>query len=74
MNHKLYQLIQCADIVRFIKSSRLECLGHLRQMDGRRLALRIADWKQVGRIIRGRARKRWLDVVEDDLRCINMRG
>ena len=38
------------------------------------MAKRIADCGPIGRSIRGRPRKRWLDDIEDDLRCMNVRG
>ena len=34
---------------------------------------KIADWRPEGRIIRDRPRKRGLDDVQDDLRCMNVR-
>ena len=43
-------------------------------MDGRRKAKRIEDWRPVGRRIRDRPRKTWLDDVMDDLRCTNIMG
>ena len=35
---------------------------------------KITDWKTVGRIIKRRLRKRWIDNIEDDLRSMNVRG
>ena len=53
MNHELDQPIQGADIVCFIKSRRLEWLGHVRRMDDRRMAKKITDCRAVGRRIKG---------------------
>ena len=39
------------DVVRFVKSRRLEWLGDVRRVDGGRTSNRIADWKAVGRRI-----------------------
>ena len=36
-NHELKELIGNADIVRFIKSRRIACLGHVTRMDGIRM-------------------------------------
>jgi len=58
MNHKLNKLIENADIVRFIKSSRIAWLCHVMQMDDRRTPKKILEWKPVGMRIRGRPRKR----------------
>lgn len=74
MNHELNQLIQGADIVRFVKSRRLEWLGHVRRMDSRRIAKRIADSRPVRKRITGRPRKRWLDDVEDDFEMYERDG
>ena len=51
MNHELDRLIQGVDIVRLVKSRRIQWLDHVRQMDDRRSGKRIAHWRPVGRII-----------------------
>ena len=51
-NYVLDQLIHGADVVRFIKSRRLEWLGHIRRMGDIRTIKRIADWK-LYRLIKG---------------------
>jgi hypothetical protein len=56
MNYELNELIENADIVRFIKSGRIVWLGHVMQMDDKR----ILEWKTIGTRIRGRPRKRWI--------------
>jgi hypothetical protein len=35
-------------------------------MDGGRMPRRILEWKPVGRRIRGRPRKRWIEDIEED--------
>ena len=52
-----------ADTVRFIKSRRMTWLGHVMRKDGGRMPRRILEWKPVGRRIRGRPRKRWIEDV-----------
>jgi len=59
-NHELNELIGNTDMVRFIKSRRMACLGHVTRMDGGRMPRRILEWKPMGRRIRGRPRKRWI--------------
>ena len=65
MNYELDQLIYRliiqliyrlygTDVVRFIKSRRLDWLGHVRQMDDSRTTKGIIDWKPMGSRIRGR--------------------
>jgi hypothetical protein len=56
----LNELIGNADIVRFIKSRRITWLGHVTRMEGGR----ILEWKPIGRRIRGRPRKRWIEDIQ----------
>ena len=43
------ELIGNADIVRFVKSTRMAWLGHVMRMDGGRMPRRILEWKPMGR-------------------------
>jgi hypothetical protein len=43
-------------------------------MEGRRIPRRILEWKAIGRRIRGRPRKRWLEDVEEDFQAMGIRG
>jgi hypothetical protein len=60
MNYKLKEIIENADIVRFIKS-RTAWLGHVMRMDDKRTHKRILQWKPIGTRTRGRPRKRWIE-------------
>jgi hypothetical protein len=60
--------------VRLIKSRRLAWLGHVARMDGNRVTRRVMEWKPMGRRMRGRPRKRWIDDVEEDVRTMGVRG
>jgi len=73
MNHELNALIENADIVRFIKSGRIVWLGHVMWTDDRRTPKKILVWKPVGTIIRGKARKRRVADIEEDMRIIRMK-
>ena len=73
MNHVLNKLIEKADIVRFIKSRRIAWLGHLMRMDEKRTPRRVLEWKPIGRRIRGRPRKRWIEDVEEDTQRMGIR-
>jgi len=73
-NHELNELIGNADIVRFIKSRRMAWLGHVTRMDGGRMPRRIVELKPMGRRIRGRPRKRWIEDVEEDIQTMGIRG
>ena len=42
------------------------------RMDGGRMP-RILEWKPVGRRIRGRLKKRWIEDVEEDIQTVGIR-
>jgi hypothetical protein len=43
-------------------------------MDVKRTPKRVLEWKPIGRRIRGRARKRWIEDVEEDIQRMGIRG
>jgi hypothetical protein len=53
-NAELDQVINGADIVRFIKAQTVKWLGHIQRMDTSRIAKRILEWKPTGRQSLGR--------------------
>jgi len=65
MNYERNELIENADIVRFIKSRRIAWLGHVMRMDDKRTPKRILEWRPLGTRIRGRQRKRIVGIEED---------
>jgi len=73
MNYELNELIENANIVRFIKSRRIACLGHVMRMDDKRTPNRILGWKPIGTRIRGRPRKRWIVDIEEGMQIMGMR-
>jgi hypothetical protein len=74
MNYELSELVENADRVRFIKSRRMAWLGHVMRMDEERTRKRLLEWKPIGRRIRGRPRKRWIEDIEDDIEIMGIRG
>jgi hypothetical protein len=66
-------LIGNGNIVGFIKSIRIACLGHVMQMDDKRTPKRILQWKPIGTRTRGRPRKRWIAGIEEDLQIMGVR-
>jgi hypothetical protein len=67
-NAEIYQLFDDTSISDFIKSRRLQWLGHLERMDESRNVKTIA-WKAPdSKRKRGRPRKRWREAVEEDLK------
>jgi len=73
MNYELNELIESADIVRFIKKSRrIAWLCHVMRMDDRRTPKKISELKPIGTRIRGRPRKGWIVDIEEDIRNKNV--
>jgi hypothetical protein len=73
MNYELNELIENADIVRFIKSRKIDWLGYVIKTDDKRTPKRILEWKPIGRRIRGRPRKRWIADIEEDRQIMGIR-
>jgi hypothetical protein len=73
MNLELNDLIKNAGVVIFVKSKRMAWLGHVIQMEGKRIPKRVLDWKPTGRRNRGRPRKRWTEDIEEDIQIIGIR-
>jgi hypothetical protein len=74
MNDEMNELIENADIVRFIQSRRIAWLGHVMRMDEKRTPKRVLEWSPIGRRIRGRPRKRWIEDVEEYIQRMGIRG
>jgi hypothetical protein len=60
--------------VRFIKNIRIAWLGHVMRMDEKKTPKRVLEWKPIGRSIRGRPRKRWIEDVEEGILRMGIRG
>jgi hypothetical protein len=73
MSYELNELIENADIVRFIKSRRVAWLGHVMWMDDKRTPKRILEWKPIGTRTGGRPRKRWSADIEEDMQIMGIR-
>jgi hypothetical protein len=43
-------------------------------MDEKRTPKRILEWKPIGRRLRRRPRKRWIEDIEDDIQIMVIRG
>jgi hypothetical protein len=73
IKYKLNEIIENADIVRFIQSRRIAWLSHVMRMDDKRTPTRILQWKPIGTTTRGRPRKRWTAGIEEDLQIMGVR-
>jgi len=52
---------------------RVAWLGHVMRMDDKRTPKRILEWKPIGARIRGRARKRWIVDIKEDMQIMRIR-
>ena len=66
--------MESTDIVRFIKSRRIAWLGHVMRVEEKRITKRVLVRKPIGRRIRGRTRKRWIENIEEDIQTVGIRG
>jgi len=64
-NMEIDNLIEGADIVRFIKAQRIKWQGHIQRMDQARPTRKLLDWKPMGNRPVGRPRQRRQDIMED---------
>jgi len=68
------QLIEGADIVKFIKAQRIKWLGHIQRMDQARPTRKLLDWKPMGTRPLGRPRQRWQEGVREDLKKLKIKN
>jgi hypothetical protein len=66
--------VKGADIVKFIKSSRIRWYGHVERMQNKRLPKQIAVATIEGTKKRGRPHKRWKDEVEEYLNIMGIKN
>ena len=67
-------LIEGADIVRFIKAQRIKWLGHIQRMDQVRPARKLLGWKRMGIRAVGRPRQRWKEDVIEGLNKLKVKN
>ena len=67
-------LIEGADIVRFIKAQRIKWLGHIQRMDQARPTRKLLDWKPMGTRPVGKSRQRWQEDVMEDLKKLQVKN
>ena len=71
---KLINLIEDADMVRFIKAQRIKWLWHIQRVDQARLTRKLLDWKRMGIRPIGRPRHRWQEDVTEDLKNLKVKN
>jgi hypothetical protein len=73
-NKEIKDIVQGADIVKFIKSSRIRWYGHVEIMQNQRMPKQIAVATIEGTRKRGRPHKRWKDEIEEDLNLMGIKN
>ena len=68
------ELIEGADVGRFIKTQRIKWLGHIQRMDQARPTGKLLDWKPMGTRPVGRPRQRWQEDVMEDLKKLKVKN
>ena len=67
-------LVEGADIVRFIKAQRFKWLGHIQRMDQARSTRKLLDWKPMGTRPVGKRRQKWQEDVIEDLKKLKVKN
>ena len=65
-NEDLYKLTSQVPITKQIQRKRLQWFGHMIRMDENRIAKKINFWQPIGKGKRGRKKKSWQDMIEED--------
>ena len=73
MNHEIRNLLGDADIIGFIKSSRIRWLGHVHRAESRMIKY-VINKRPQGDRTKGKPWLRWLDDVERDLAHLDHRN
>jgi GTP1/Obg family GTP-binding protein len=73
-NGKISKLLKGEDIVRFIKSQRIRCLGHVERMEDNAIPKRMLKGRLYSGRRKGRHRMRWLEELENDLKRMKVAG
>jgi hypothetical protein len=72
-NHEPSELVENADSEIYKKQK--NSLAESRDADGRKgTPKRILEWKPIGRRIRERPRKRWIEDIEEDIQIMGIIG
>jgi len=65
-------MLELAPVTSFIKGQRIQWLGHIMRRGEDETVRVVLEWKPQGKSPRGRPRKRWIDVVEEDLKTLGV--
>lgn len=62
-----------APVTSYMKGQRLQWLGHIMRRSEEETIRAVIEWQPEGKRPRGRQRKRWLDIIEEDLKTVGVR-
>jgi len=71
-NKELQEELGLAPVTIYIRRQRLQWFGHIMRRSEGETIRAVIEWKPEGKRPRGRPRKRWLDVVEEDLKAVGV--
>jgi hypothetical protein len=71
-NDELDILINCANIVRYVRAQRISWLGHIERMPDDRTVKKITNWKPIAPRHVGRPKLRWEEDVRNDLKAMKV--
>ena len=71
-NKELIAETEMTPIKYHIRGQRIQWFGHIMRGSDMKIIKTVMSWKPTGKRPRGRPRKRWMDVVEEDLKRIGV--
>jgi len=70
-NKELQKELGLAPVTNYIKRQRLQWFGHITRKS-KETTEAVIEWKPEGKRPRGRPRKKWLDIVEEDFKVVGV--
>lgn len=67
---ELYDLLELVPVTSFINCQRIQRVSHLKRRGDNEAVRVVLEWRPQGKTPRRRLRKRWVDVVEEDLKTL----
>ncbi|KAL4131010.1 hypothetical protein QTP88_008370 [Uroleucon formosanum] len=72
-NKELQEELGLAPVTSYIKGQRLQWFGHIMRKNKEETIRAVIEWKPEMKRPRGRPRKRWYDIVEEDLKTMGVK-
>jgi|UniRef100_A0A2S2Q1J2 ribosomal 50S subunit-associated protein YjgA (DUF615 family) len=71
-NKEFQEKLGLAQVTSYIKGQRIQWLGHIMRRSEEETISAVMEWKPGGKGFGGRLRKRWLNMVEEDLEALGV--